>query len=749
MTQPTLTAEQLRIIEDADYLNIAAKAARGEPLSASERMFIRRKREEREQADSHQTLTQPSSQTHRARMATRSKLQSVAERNIGGCPECGNKALRDSCRHDLALFCKTYFPNTFYLEWSDVHLKVIRRMQDVILYGGTFAIAMPRAYGKTSLVESACIWAACYGHRKFIVLIGSDEGHAVIMLDSIKLELEMNDLLARDFPQVCFPVRSLEGIAGRCSGQHSDGRRTLMEWGAKTVVLPTIVTHAADGGAIAPSSGVIIRTVGITGGVRGLKHKLANGETIRPDLVIPDDPQTDESARSLSQVEHREALLSGAILGLAGAGKKIAAIMPCTVIVPNDLADRMLDRTRNPMWQGERFPMMESMPTNMPLWGRYHEILSDSFRAGRKGEDATAFYLANRDSMDLGAKPTWPARYNKDELSAIQNAMNLYFRDEHAFWSEYQNQPKSRIETPGRVQREWVLTKNSGLPRFMLPVNAEVLTAHFDVQKELIFYTVCAWTRKFDGWIVDYSEFPDQQRRYFTLVDAQRTLSRQYKGRGVEACIFAGLMDAATQVLGREYQRADGVAMRVSMALVDAAWGESTETVYQFCRTSPHAAVLMPSFGRFVGASSTPMNNYTAKPGERVGHNWRMPSPKGRRYIRHVIYDANFWKSFVRTRLATPMGERGGLLPYKHDSEHRLLADHCCAELPVPVSAQGREVEEWKLPPHKPDNHFWDNLVACAVGASMQGCTFTAAESAAKSAVPKKRVVNRKRVAYL
>jgi len=43
--------------------------------------------------------------------------------------------------------------------------------------------------------------------------------------------------------------------------------------------------------------------------------------------------------------------------------------------------------------------------------------------------------------MDEGAQPTWQDRYNVDEISAVQYAMNLKFRDEGAFASEYQNAP--------------------------------------------------------------------------------------------------------------------------------------------------------------------------------------------------------------------------------------------------------------------------------------------------------------------
>jgi len=76
---------------------------------------------------------------------------------------------------------------------------------------------------------------------------------------------------------------------------------------AKEIVLPTIPGSRA--------SGAIIKVAGLTGRIRGMKYKRADGQTVRPSLVVLDDPQTDESARSLSQCATRESTLAGAVLG--------------------------------------------------------------------------------------------------------------------------------------------------------------------------------------------------------------------------------------------------------------------------------------------------------------------------------------------------------------------------------------------------------------------------------------------------
>jgi hypothetical protein len=85
------------------------------------------------------------------------------------------------------------------------------------------------------------------------------------------------------------------------------------------------------------------------------------------------------------------------------------------------MADNILDRDKHPEWNGERTKMVYSFPANEKLWQQYAQLRADSPRRGNAGEEATAFYRANRDAMDAGAAVAWPERFNHDELSAIQH----------------------------------------------------------------------------------------------------------------------------------------------------------------------------------------------------------------------------------------------------------------------------------------------------------------------------------------
>ena len=643
--------------------------------------------------------------------------QSLAGRDIGQLPEVVNPGRKAACERNFQLFCESYFPETYSLAWSPDHLKVIEKIETAVLRGGLFALALPRGSGKTTITESAALWSMLYGHREFVVLIGATESAALELLDSLKTELEVNERLAEDFPEVCYPVAQLEGIANRCAGQLYKGERTRITWTSNEIVLPTVEGSRA--------SGIIVRVAGITGRIRGMKFKRSDGRSVRPSLVIIDDPQTSESAGSLEQTRKRVRVLAGDILGLAGPGQKISGIMPCTIIRPGDMADIILNRNTHPDWNGEKTRMVYRFPTNMKLWEEYAEIRAEALRTEGNFQKATEFYLANREAMDAGAEVSWEARFNHDEVSALQHAMNLKFQDEAAFQSEYQNDPlPDDTADDSLLSVDEICAKINGLARRRVPLKCDRLTMFVDVQKALLFYVVIAWAEDFTGAVIDYGSWPDQHRHEYSLADANPSIQTLFPKAGFEGALYAALSALTDECLGREWEREDGAVLKIERALVDANWGQSTDVVYQFCRQSSHAGVILPSHGRYVGASSKPMTEYRKQQGDRLGFNWMIPNVAGKRAIRHVIYDTNYWKSFIHARLAVPVGDKGALTLYgRIPGAHQLFAEHLTAEYRVKTQGRGRTVDEWKLKPQSHDNHFLDCVAGCAVCGSMLGAS--------------------------
>lgn len=674
----------------------------------------------------------PGSEAYFESQAAISRAKSARGRNIGDLPGIGDVGRRNACLDDLRRFSETYFAGRFPLAWGLDHLDLIADLQRVILDGGQIAEAHPRGSGKTTLCEVAAIWAVCYGHRSFVMLIGATETAAELILDNIKVEIETNDELADDFPEVCFPVRCLEGINHRSAGQTmgEEDERTRIEWTAKQVTFPTV--------AGAASSGAVIQVAGITGNIRGAA-RVVGGKKVRPDLVIVDDPQNDESARSPVQNQVRENVLSGAILGLAGPGKKIAAIMPCTVIRPDDMADRILDRRRHPEWSGRRCKLMRTMPARLDLWEEYGELLRTGLRKDPpdRGE-ANRFYERNRAEMDRGAEASWPARFNPDQLSAIQFGMDLFLLNQHTFYAEYQNEPVA--DTSGNlavpVDGAAVAEKVNRVPRGVMPTEAARLVAGVDVQQDILFWVVLGLDDRFGGGVVDYGTFPHQPTARFSGADPNPSLATVFPGQPIEARLYAGLEQVAKTVLLKEWSRVGGETMRVEKALVDAGWGPHTDLVHQWCRQSAANAVVLPSKGQYVGAAKTAFSDWKVGPGDRTGMGWRVKMANNK-YGRFVLYDSNLWKTFAAERLRSPMGSAGGWSVFGSSSPaHSLFADHLSSEFPVRVTASGRTVDEWQLKPGRPDNHWWDCCVMAAVAASVSGLALDAAAVGGVTVVP-------------
>jgi hypothetical protein len=101
-----------------------------------------------------------------------------------------------------------------------------------------------------------------------------------------------------------------------------------------------------------------------------------------------------------------------------------------------------------------------------------------------------------------------------------------------------------------------------------------------------------------------------------------------------------------------------------------------------------------------------------------------IPNVRGKRAIRHALFDANYWKSFIHARLAVAMGDKGCLSLFGRDPNiHTLLSEQLAAEYRVKTEGRGRKVDEWKIRPEASDNHWLDGIVGAAVAASMLGAS--------------------------
>lgn len=664
---------------------------------------------------------------HRDADLKRKRMAVRAAQNIAPVPEIQNPARRKRCKKSLRKFCEEYFPEVFVWEWSADHLRVIKALERVIRTGDMLAFAMPRASGKTCLARAAAFWAILYGYRTFVTLIGGSERLAKELIQPMKMSILENPRLLADFPEAIYPLRCLENTAKRQAQQHCDGQLTHVRWEPDRLIFATLPEDvvarvlAPIGGDVNPTAGSIISVTSLDAHIRGQQYQRADGSVIRPSLVLLDDPQTRASARSPGQTKLRMDLIYGDVLPMAGPGVRMSAMMTCTKIYEKDLADKILKQEDHPEWQGQCTKLVYEFPTNTKLWEKYREIRADGLRRGKGLKPATAFYRKNHKAMDKGAKIAWPERYDRDtEISALQHAMNLRFRNEETFFSEYQNEPMQEQVSDDILVPARVAEKFNGRKRGTVPLKAPFLAAFIDVHDRVLYRMVCAFEPDFTGYLIDYDTWPPQGQPWFELRTARRTLKRKYPGRSTDAAILAGLEYSIEEMLDREWPRTGGGVLRLGRLLVDMGYKSELVAAAKH-KVGGQAMILSRGVG--IGARNRPMTEYKRKPGEQYGHHWYQPSVTGTREFPHIAIDTNYWKTFAHQAIGTPAGDPGNFTLFGRKSkDHELLAEQIAgSEYWVETTGYGRTLHEWKERPTRPDNHWLDGLVGCMVGGCMLG----------------------------
>lgn len=679
---------------------------------------------------------------HKARAAARQSKQSEDGRDIApDMPNCTDPVMRARVTRSLRAFCEECLPERFSLGWSKDHLTAIAKMERAILSGESFAIAMPRGTGKTTLVIAAVLWAILCGHKTYVALVGADRDAATKLLDGAKVELETNSTLLDLFPETVYPIVRLEGIANRCRGQIYQGQRTYIRWTAKHIQFATIPARADVPAGQPTGSGAIIETAGIRGKIRGMQQALPSGKIARPDMYVVDDPQTDASAASNKQVKSRLDVITGTCPGLAGPGQSISGFVCATVIEENDVADQLLNPEKFPDFHGERFQLVYEWPTNVDLWEDYANVYREAMALEKGMAPCNAFVKKHWDALHLGAVVAWEERLRADEVSPLQHAYNLLFRLGDIFWKEYQNSPKSQDDSEDLLSIDEIQAKVNGYPRFCVSPEANLITAYIDVQQECLFYAVVAVAKaSFDGWILDYGTWPKQRALYYSKSKLGRKLSTEYKGRGLEGRIRQGIMDLAANLATTDYNMPDGTTkLRLRRLGIDAAWGKTSTIVYACALESPHRSIMLPTFGRGLDASKMPMEFWTPKPGETLGVGYSIrPRPGGGMY---ALLDSNYWKSFLHSRWAVPIGDRGSLSLFAPEmlTTHRLYAEHQRSEKRSETSNGSRVVPIWTPPDNRPDNDFFDATAGALAMAGIEGAKLAEFRVAGRAASTRRR----------
>lgn len=536
-------------------------------------------------------------------------------------PDCKNPSRRERCLGDPELFLMTYFGDRYGLGFARDHRFIIESVVEVAEKGVKQAIAASRGRGKSEIVKGLLPYLILSGRSRFILPIAATTKLAERLYRDFQRKIETNDLLMEDFPEVCWPVRCLQGAPLKARKQHVGGSLTKINWTTEYLSLPHVPGS--------PYGGVKMAYYGLDAAFRG-----CNIDGDRPDFVLIDDPETKESAKSPMQIEDRETIIDRDIAGLVAQDDTMGIAVLTTVQNSYCLSARLTDRSIKPSFNGVRFGLIEQWPKDIEMWNEYIAMRNRNQEGGdRYGKEATAYYLANREAMDAGAQLVTD-HFNQVEddegnptvYSALQQAFNKIADTSMAsFRSEYQNDPEKEEEAeklPLTVGR--VINQTSGLAQGEMPEDDVFSFVGIDIGKYTSHWVKIACTRDTVFWITDYGTVET------------KGLSKNSNQESVQSAILNML---------RQFSDSETFAVDAPlMTLVDS--GHWADAIYEFCLTDPGPFYASKGVESQKFRQKKKSDEYTPYL-EAYAHE---TFDDRRRKITLVIVNTEYWKSWGQER---------------------------------------------------------------------------------------------------
>lgn len=628
-------------------------------------------------------------------------------------------------------------PDPFTYVFTTQQREILHSIGHAIRYGGDQALAASRGEGKTTIATCRAIKAHVTGEVSYTVLFASTGPMAENILDSIDTALTENDRLLADYPEVCIPVRELQGAPQRANTQRANGVRLdngepyemaelSYSWCGNELIFPRVPGS--------PSAGSIIATRGLDAAVRGLKKR---GK--RPQLAIIDDPDTEDTARSEEQAAKLEKRIDAAIGGLGGQKRSIGRVILTTLQSRKAVSFRYTDPKVKPTFKGRRYRFLITPPERADMWADYVAMrIDDLQRRDEQGNDldphcrrSHAFYAANRAEMDAGAVVSNPNRFDdstlpdgsQSELSALQHYYNQVAKlGPEVVATEYDNDPPEESADIGTALNAIRIQKQvSGYDRQVVPHGVTLLTFGADIGKSAIHWVVRGWSTDGSGFVVDYG-----------VHEVRGTMPG--RDDGVDVAIQRAIGELVDRIKDQDYANEAGEVYPVSLSLFDA--GYRTEAVYAACQQLGAGVMPVMGFGKSSGCTQANFSEAQRSTADkRVGNGWFLSRKSG---LWLVCADADRWKAWEHDRWLSDPDKPGALHMWGRPSEnpdrlsddqsaHHSYARHIVSESEVDEVHKGSMRRRWKA--KSANNHWLDASWYASVAMSVRGLQATATAS--------------------
>lgn len=647
--------------------------------------------------------------SERERDAQRKRQARAASKTVV-IPPCEDRERRERLEQDDEAWLYWYYSqesgtiNPFTYRFTEQQREMIAAIRYAFLHGEDQSIAASRGEGKSTIAERMIIKYTLQGIIPFAVLFAATGASAENSLDTIKTDIEANERLYADYPEVCVPVRALDNTPNRAHYQLVSGKRhdngevfeasaSKFTWCGQQIIFPKVPGS--------PSSAAIVATRGLDSAVRGLKIR---GR--RPKVALIDDPDTQDTARSEEQAKLLIDKIDAGIAALGGQTYSIARVMLTTIQSRICASYIFTDPTQKQSWKPKRFRFLVEKPVRMDMWMEWIELKKEDWLKGTN--NAHQMYLDNFDEMNRGAAVSNANRYTKTESTALE----FYFREvarlgQEKVSTEYDNDPPADEKVQSLILTAYhVQNSLSGIDRRIVPDETICLARAGDVSKLGLHWVAVAFNAVAAGVIVDYDffEFGTENR----------------KASDCELQILEGLFRWQEAQAEIPYYTPDGSVFEPDLTLIDTGWKDESwnnQPVQQFCSAMGYRW-YMPSKGK------SPYFRPNESDKLIIGDNWHITVQNSEPI---VLANSDHWKLKVHEGFLSQPGQPGSLMlfdPPRVDGRksmtcHLSFAKHILSETwetRFQPGFHGKKTGWWKSP--KP-NHYFDALYNCIVARSM------------------------------
>ena len=657
------------------------------------------------------------------RARARKKTDSLNEVGKAPPPDEETLARREKYSNDFVALHQEVFPESTGLKpFGKVQQKSIYFGQDVFSKGGRLLKLEPRGYAKTTRITNESLYAVLAGMQDYVVIVCSNVTKAAEIIDSIRTELMNNDELLDLFPGPIACFRHLDHNPLRARFQTYDGQHTHIKYEMGTIRFPVIEGE--------PSSGKFIEIRPLTN-LKGLNHKVKAGpdagKVFRPTLVVFDDPQTHEQARSPTSVASIVSMIKRDALKGGSQQRRVSAIMAITPVINGDVAFHFEKAEYS--WNIIKYKMIEKFPDEHDKWmSEYSKIYLNYDRTVRG--DRTRAQLAameyvkeNYEMLHAGSEVSWEWAYGWDEdpqteISPLQHAYNIILDDGmEDFEYECQCNTDYGLYDEGETihaKASTILTKINSFPRRRCPQATVRVVTHIDVNKDFLTYTTVASGDPFHPYLIDYGTHPKQPG----LVSKRNVglpLRQLYPNiSDYREVLYLAVKDLLQTLAHKPYTREDGTDLFNSALGVDVKFEE--DFIIRACKDSSLNNLIVPCWGVFVSPDEELIHERSYPEGSRVYLNC-VEKPNRSRTMDYLNYDTNYFKTEVHKSFNQTIGLRGSLTMFtpEWEDQHKIIADGCNTERPerMPGKKTNRTRIVWKEKAHQIDNEPLDNLAGC------------------------------------